>query len=312
VKALEFTADAAAAGERLDRFLARRLAREASRTEVQRAIRERGAWLNGRPVREGDRVLAAGDRVRIEWGRPPAKGPPPAEPRALDVLYEDAELLVINKPAGLVVHPGAGRRAGTLANALLGSGRRLSDAGGADRPGIVHRLDKDTSGALLVAKTNAAHRALARAFQARAVRKTYLALVEGRMEHDAGEISLPIGRHPRQRTKMAVRPDGGRDARTGWRVVERFRSSTLLEVRLYTGRTHQIRVHLASVGHPVVGDAAYGRGARYPRTGLHAAVLEFEHPATGRTLRVEAPPPEDFRGMLESERARPGRPDVLS
>ncbi len=248
--------------------------------------------------------------------------PPPAalalEPEAipLDIVYEDDALVVVNKPAGLVVHPGAGHPTGTLVHALLAHcGPALSGIGGVRRPGIVHRLDRGTSGLLVVAKTDQAHLGLARQLKARAVERRYLALVHGRVPRAEGVIETDIGRHPRYRQRMAVRPPGtARAAITRYRVLERFSGPvplTLLAVRLGTGRTHQIRVHLAHLGHPLVGDGTYRRPAGPPLDSalaarvaaldgqaLHAAMLGFSHPGTGAPLRFEVPPPPAFRGLL--------------
>jgi 23S rRNA pseudouridine1911/1915/1917 synthase len=239
----------------------------------------------------------------------------------LDVVYEDAALLVVNKPAGLVVHPGAGHATGTLVHALLAyCGPALSGIGGIRRPGIVHRLDRGTSGLLMVAKTDRAHLALARQLKARSVERRYVALVHGALPRAEGVVEAAIGRHPHDRRRMAVRPSGaGRAAVTRYRVVERFRTPTplsLLDVRLGTGRTHQIRVHLAHLGFPVVGDRTYQRrgpapgnpalAARVEALGglaLHAAVLGFTHPDTGRPLRFEAPLPAAFAALGDWLRA---------
>jgi 23S rRNA pseudouridine1911/1915/1917 synthase len=245
----------------------------------------------------------------------------PAEPQPEDipiaVVYEDARLLVVNKPAGLVVHPGAGTSRGTLVNALLRHVRDLSGVGGVLRPGIVHRLDRGTSGLLVVAKDDETHRALVRQFAGRTVEKEYLALVLGVPARLSGEVDAPIGRDPVHRQKMSVRAPRGREARTSWRVDERFDGAALLRVRIHTGRTHQIRVHLASIGHPVAGDAVYG-GTRTPssrraaareallsleRPALHAARLSFAHPASGERLACEAPLPRDIEAVLERLRA---------
>jgi 23S rRNA pseudouridine1911/1915/1917 synthase len=250
-------------------------------------------------VREGDRVT-----VVIPPAEPTALRP---EPIPLDVVYEDAHLLVINKPAGLTVHPGAGRTTGTLVHAVLARCPDLPGIGGEQRPGIVHRLDKDTSGLMVVAKTEAALRGLQAQIAERRARREYLALVHGAVRRLEGTIDAPVGRDPRQRTRMAVVPSGRR-AVTHFRVVERFREATLLELRLETGRTHQIRVHCASIGHPVVGDRTYGRrpnawGLR--RQALHAHRLAFSHPLTGDALRFTAPVPADVEAALQALRAGP-------
>jgi 23S rRNA pseudouridine1911/1915/1917 synthase len=243
--------------------------------------------------------------------------PVPAEPQpediAVAVVHEDGHLIVVNKPAGLVVHPGAGTAHGTLVNALLRHVHDLSGVGGVLRPGIVHRLDKGTSGLLVVAKDDETHRALVRQFAGRTIEKEYLALVLGVPARAAGEVDAPIGRDPVHRQKMSVRAARGREARSSWRVEERFDGAALLRVRIHTGRTHQIRVHLSSIGHPVAGDARYG-GTRTPSSrqavsretllsldqpALHAARLAFTHPASGERLSFEAPLPPDLLAVLE-------------
>jgi 23S rRNA pseudouridine1911/1915/1917 synthase len=254
-------------------------------------------------VRPAHRVRA-GERVRVEIP-PPAPAALTPEPIPLAVVFEDADLLVVDKPAGLPVHPGAGRATGTLVHAVLAHCPDLPGIGGRERPGIVHRLDKDTSGLLVVAKTEAALRALQAQIQSREVRREYLALVWGRVARAEGTIDAPIGRDPRHRTRMAVVP-AGRRAVTGYRVVERFDDATLLELRLETGRTHQIRVHCASIGHPVVGDPTYGRrpnawGLR--RQALHAHRLAFAHPGSGVALSFTSALPGDIAGALARLRA---------
>ncbi|MDR7543294.1 MAG: RluA family pseudouridine synthase [Armatimonadota bacterium] len=256
-------------------------------------------------VRAGDLIV-----VEIPPAHPTELRP---EPIPLEILYEDGEVLVINKPAGLVVHPGAGRPTGTLAHAVLAHCPDLPGIGGAVRPGIVHRLDKDTSGLLVVAKTEAALRELQAQIQARRARRDYLALVHGAVAIEQGTIDAPLGRDARYRTRMAV-VASGRRAVTHYRVVERFADATLLELRLGTGRTHQIRVHCASIGHPVVGDRLYGRrpnpwGLR--RQALHAFRLTFAHPGTGREMSFLAPLPADMEaalGQLREERDADGTP----
>jgi 23S rRNA pseudouridine1911/1915/1917 synthase len=306
---------------RVDAWLVRRLA-DLSRARLQALIEKGLVLVDGRATRPSTR-LRPGQAVTVLL---PA--PEPALPRAedipLEVLHEDASLLVVNKPAGLVVHPGAGRPGGTLVNALLGRVRDLSGVGGVLRPGIVHRLDRGTSGLLVVAKDDAAHRALVRQFASRAVEKEYLALVLGVPDQASGEIDRPIGRDPVHRQRMSVRAPRGREARTSWRIEERFDGAALLRVRIHTGRTHQIRVHLASIGHPVAGDPLYG-GTRTPssrrgearaalasleRPALHAARLAFRHPATGERREFATPLPPDLAGVVgrlrEASRPVPG------
>jgi 23S rRNA pseudouridine1911/1915/1917 synthase len=239
---------------------------------------------------------------------------------ALDVVHEDSHLLVLNKPAGLAVHPGAGRPGGTLVNALLRHVRDLSGVGGVLRPGIVHRLDRGTSGLLVVAKDDGTHQALARQFAGRTVEKEYLALVLGVPAVREGTISAPIGRDPVHRRRMSARSPRGREARSSYAVMETFDGASLLRVRIQTGRTHQIRVHLASLGHPVAGDKTYGGTRRPPsqraasraalasleRPALHAARLAFLHPGTGERVVFESPLPPDLKGVVERLRASRG------
>jgi 23S rRNA pseudouridine1911/1915/1917 synthase len=303
-----------AVGLRLDAWLAGQLP-SLSRSRLQALAQQGHVSLDGAPARASAR-LRAGQVVRVH-----VPAPVPAEPQPEDIpivpVHEDAHLLVVDKPAGLVVHPGAGRAGGTLVNALLRHVRDLSGVGGVLRPGIVHRLDRGTSGLLVVAKDDETHRALARQFAGRAVEKEYLALVLGLPARPSGDIDAPIGRDPVHRQRMSTRAPRGREARTSWTVVERLDGAALLRVRIHTGRTHQIRVHLASIGHPVAGDPVYG-GTRTPssrraearavlrsleRPALHAARLAFTHPATGERLAFEAPLPRDLRAVLERLRA---------
>jgi len=285
------------ANTRLDLFLARELP-DISRSRCQRLINEGQVLVNARPVRPSYR-LRAGDEVSVYL--PPAETPLVVpEPIPLEIPYEDRDLLLVNKPRGMVVHPGAGHYRGTLVNALLHHCTDLSGINGVLRPGIVHRLDKETSGLLMVAKNDAAHLSLAAQLKERRILREYTALVYGQIEKDAGSVNAPIGRHPRNRQKMAVTPKG-REAITHYTVIERFARYTLLKISLATGRTHQIRVHLAYIGHPVVGDLKYGPAR--PHLGLsgqflHAGVLGFTHPATGEFLRFEAPLPPELTAVL--------------
>jgi 23S rRNA pseudouridine1911/1915/1917 synthase len=277
-----------------------------SRSHIKTLIESGAVTLGGAAVKPAAR-LRAGDEVHVEVPEP-APQDLAAEAIPLDVVFEDEDLLVINKPPGLTVHPGAGRSGGTLANALIARLPSMRGVGPAQRPGIVHRLDRDTSGLLVVAKHAAALAALQRAVAAREVVRRYLGLVSGHLPQDEGTIDAPIGRHPRRRTKMAVVP-GGRAAVTRYRVVQRVGGATLVEARLVTGRTHQIRVHFAHLGHPVLGDRVYA-GRRTPPGGLtmarqmlHAYRLAFRHPVTGAPLEFESPLPEDFAGVLAQLRA---------
>lgn len=295
-----------AGGLRLDRFLAERAGLGLSRSRVQQLIRAGRVHVDGRPARASQPVRP-GSTIAVEL---PPPEPVAAEPEAipLDVVYEDEDLLVVNKPRGMVVHPAPGHRTGTLVNALLHHCRDLTGIGGALRPGIVHRLDRDTTGLLVVAKGEMAYRSLAAQLRRREVERRYLALVHG-VPPPEGTVDAPIGRDPRRRTRMAVVP-GGRPARTHFRVREAFGDAfALLEVRLETGRTHQIRVHLSAIGHPVVGDPVYGPRRRWPGLGgqaLHAYRLEFTHPRTGQRMAFEVPPPPDMEALLQ--RLRRGEP----
>ncbi len=320
-------ADAGAAGQRLDQWLAAQLAPDLSRSRVQALMKQGAVSVGGKTVTETKYKLAAGDAVIIEMPEPE-----PAEPRGeaipLDILYEDDALVVVNKPAGLVVHPGAGNWTGTLVNALIHHcGDSLSGIGGVKRPGIVHRLDKDTSGVMVVAKTDHAHRILSEAFADHGrtgdLRRAYVALVWGVPTPAVGTIDAPLGRAA-DRIRRAVVPEARDDARhavTHYAVEERFgegrkdfAAASLVECRLETGRTHQIRVHMAHIGHPLIGDRDYGQAFRtkanrlpeplrgkvqaFPRQALHARLLEFAHPDTHLTMRFEAPLPEDMEDLV--------------
>ena len=312
-------ADAEAAGQRLDQFLAARL--EVSRGRVQEAIRHHDILLNGAPAKASSK-LRGGERISILGLAEPPPLRAMAEEIPLDIVYEDEDLAIINKPAGMMVHAGAGatddaRNRGTLVNALLHHFRSLSGVGGEMRPGIVHRLDKETSGLMVVAKNDQAHRKLAAQFAQREVGKKYLALVHGWIKKDSGTISASISRDRIRRTRMTTRHSGGRAAVSHYSVVRRletpFGKFTLVEVKIDTGRTHQIRVHLSSLGHPVVGDALYGApreigtvGGKPRRAGaislarnfLHAAELELAHPCSGAKIAMKSALPEELRKFL--------------
>jgi len=288
-----------AARLRLDQFLARELPKF-SRSRIQQLIRKHFVILNRSPARPRD-LVRAGDHIEINEP-PPEKIDIQPEAIPLNVLYEDEDLIVINKPPGLVVHPGAGHREHTLVNALLHHFPTLSGIGGKERPGIVHRLDKETSGCLVVAKNDEAHRGLSAQFAERTVDKIYLALVAGKLRRIAGAIEERIGRHPVDRQRMSVASKRGRAAKTEYRVVSASSEMSLVECKLHSGRTHQIRVHLHHLGHPVLGDKIYGgRFAKtFPRQMLHAWKLGFQHPRSGERKNFEAPLPDDFESAVRS------------
>lgn len=290
------------AGARLDAFLAGKM--EKTRSSVQKLIKEENVRLNGAPAAKNAR-LREGDRVE-------ATEPPPevldVKPQniPLDIVYEDQDLLVVNKPKGMVVHPAAGNPDGTLVNALLfHCGDSLSGINGVIRPGIVHRIDKDTSGLLIVAKNDRAHQSLAEQIAVHSFTRIYNAVVYGIVKEEEGTVSAPIGRHPADRKRMAVLSSGGREAVTHYRVLERFPGFTLVECRLETGRTHQIRVHMAHIGHPVAGDPVYGPKkciTELQGQCLHARVIGFIHPATGEYLEFDSGLPPYFERFLEKLR----------
>lgn len=299
-----FEAEAADKGERLDVFLARQTP-DLSRSRIQRLIADGQAAVDGRPAKANHKVQP-GETVALAVPAPEqATVAPEAIP--LDVVYEDAEVVVVNKPRGMVVHPAAGNWRGTLVNALLARCDDLSGVGGEVRPGIVHRLDKDTSGVMVAAKTDRSHASLARQIKDRTAGRRYLAVVHGSLAAEEGLIDAPIGRHRTDRKKMAVDAEHGREARTRFRVVERFPGFTLVSCKLETGRTHQIRVHMAYIGHPVVGDPKYGpKNPPFPIAGqaLHAAELTFCHPVSGDEMVFTAPLPQDMEDILAALRKR--------
>ncbi|MFQ6057261.1 MAG: RluA family pseudouridine synthase [Anaerolineae bacterium] len=286
-------------GERVDKYVAQ-VVPDLSRSLIQRLIREGRVTVDGRAIKASYRV-ETGDEIVVQVPPPEAME---LEPEAipLDVVYEDEDLIVVNKPSGLVVHPSHGHRRGTLVNAILAHCPDLGGINGTLRPGIVHRLDKDTSGLIIVAKNDAAQQSLQQQFKGRHVKKVYLALVEGRLEPKRGLIEAPIGRHPRQRKRMAVTARGGREARTEYRVLEYLGEYTLVEAHPLTGRTHQVRVHFASLGHPLVGDPVYG--FRRQRLGLgrqflHAWKLGFRLPSSGQPIELTAELPQDLHQVLQ-------------
>ena len=308
-----FTVAAEDSGTRLDKYLVAHLP-ALSRSQLQRLIQEGQVGLTQGVVTASYRVRE-GDIITLHVP-PPRPARPVAEALALPIVYEDNALLVIDKPPGLVVHPSPGHTSGTLVNALLFHCQTLSGIGGEERPGIVHRLDKDTSGAIVVAKDDATHRGLARQFAERQVKKRYLAIVRGNLRVAEGVIDAAVGRHPIFRQKMSTHTRAGRPAVTAFRVLERFAAYTLVELHPRTGRTHQIRVHMAAMGHPLLGDATYGRRrqaaqgsplaqrlAWFRRQALHAWVLGFRHPATQEWHECCAPLPPDLEQLLTTLRA---------
>lgn len=289
-------------GLRLDQFLSENLTTQ-SRSYLQKLIRQGNVLVNEK-VKKPSYDVKLGDRIFITLPEPvPLEVLP--EPIPLDIIHEDTNLLVINKPAGLVVHPAAGHFSGTLVNALVHHcGKNLSGIGGVLRPGIVHRLDRDTSGCMVIAKDDITHNDLMRQFQERKVHKEYIALVSGWVKELRGRLSATIGRHPVHRKRMAVRFDTGKEAITSYEVIERFEKATLLNLKLGTGRTHQVRVHMAHMGHPVLGDEEYGKkksrleGIEIPRQMLHAYKLGFTHPAKNEWMEFTSPIPQDIQDLL--------------
>lgn len=294
--------------QRLDRCLAA-VKSEWTRSRARKLIDAGNVTVDGRFEKPSFRVTA-GSRIEVDEPEPAPSGIEPEE-LDLDIVFEDRHLLVLNKAAGMVVHPAAGNPTGTLVNALLHHCHDLSGIGGVERPGIVHRLDKDTTGLMIVAKTDSAHRRLSLAFRRRQIQKTYLAAVYGSAAQDVGEVNAPLARHPGDRKRMAVVPSG-RPAHTLYEIRERYEGAMLVACRLITGRTHQIRVHMAHIGHAVIGDPVYsGRQWRnlrsprvaafcrdFPRQALHSWRLKFVHPATDETVAFESPLPEDFAELL--------------
>ena len=281
------------AGMRLDIYLSCMLP-DVSRSRIQSLIKADKVLLNGQPAKAKEPV-AAGDQV--SWDEPPAVAceTASAEKIALDILYEDDVLIVLNKPAGMVVHPGAGHAHGTLVSALLHHCGSLSSIGGVERPGIVHRLDKETSGCIVVAKTDVAHQVLSEQFANREIKKTYLAVTGITPRQRKGVINAPIARHRVHRQKMTVTEGRGREAVSDYLVLAETPTRCLIECKPHTGRTHQIRVHLKYIGSPILGDILYGKRGDFTRHMLHAWKLEFRHPVSGETMAFEAPPPPEFR-----------------
>lgn len=288
-------------GERIDRYLADTMPKQ-SRSYLQKLIKGGNVLVNQEPVKASYRLLI-GDRLEITL--PDVKEPDiAAENIPLDILYEDSDVIIVNKPKQMVVHPAPGHYSGTLVNALMYRCREeLSGINGLMRPGIVHRIDMDTTGSLVVCKNDEAHQSLAGQLKEHSIRRIYAAVVHGNIKDDEGSVDAPIGRHPTERKKMSIHAKNGKHAVTHYKVLERFGSYTYIQCRLETGRTHQIRVHMASIGHPLLGDLVYGP-SRCPFPGLigqtlHAGTLGFIHPRTGEYLETEAPLPQYFQSLLE-------------
>lgn len=289
------------AGSRIDRYLSEQVS-EMSRAHLQKLLKDGGVTVNDRPVKSSYKV-AEGDRIQLDI--PEAVEPEIVpEEMDLDILYEDKDIILINKPKGMVVHPAAGHATGTLVNGLMAHCRGdLSGINGVMRPGIVHRIDMDTTGVLIVCKNDKAHNAIAEQLKVHSITRKYYAIVHGVVKEDEGTVHAPIGRHPVDRKKMSINEKNGKDAITHYRVLRRFRRFTYIECQLETGRTHQIRVHMASIGHPLLGDHVYGP-AKCPFSGLqgqtlHAGVLGIIHPTTGEYMEFQAPLPEYFEKLLK-------------
>ncbi|WP_097004173.1 RluA family pseudouridine synthase [Lacrimispora amygdalina] len=300
----EYNVLAEEAGNRIDRYLSERN-QEISRSYIQKLLKDESVLVNGKTVKSNYKVCAE-DKILVNI---PEAVEPEIEPEDidLDILYEDRDIILINKPKGMVVHPAAGHYTGTLVNALMAHCRGdLSGINGVMRPGIVHRIDMDTTGVLIVCKNDSSHNSIAKQLKDHSITRKYYAIVHGSLKEEEGTIHAPIGRHPVDRKKMSVNEKNGRDAITHYRVLERFRQFTYVECQLETGRTHQIRVHMASMGHPLLGDSVYGPSkCPYRLTGqtLHAGVLGIIHPATGEYMEFQAPLPEYFEDLLRKLRA---------
>jgi 23S rRNA pseudouridine1911/1915/1917 synthase len=284
-------------GLRLDKFLVRNLPEEFSRTFIQELVTDGNVLANGERVKNHHKI-GAGESIEVVVPETKEATVVP-EDIPLDIVYEDGDIIVVNKPSGMVVHPAPGNFTGTLANALLFHCKKLSGSGDVLKPGIVHRLDKGTSGLLIVAKTDGAHQGLAKQFKARTLKKIYIAVVKGVVQLDNGIIELPIGRHTLDRKRMAVKFVDSKDASTRYMVLERFKDATLLEIALDTGRTHQIRVHMSYIGHPIIGDEKYGYAyAGIERPALHAKTIGFDHPTKNKYVEFTAEIPDDMRKLI--------------
>ncbi|MCZ8518796.1 MULTISPECIES: RluA family pseudouridine synthase [Paenibacillus] len=301
--ALEWSVGQEEAGERIDKFLAEMLedGLDVSRTQLQQWIKDGHVTISGRTVKPNYK-LSEGDRLQLVVPEP-QELELTAEDIPLEVVYEDSDVIVVNKPRGMVVHPAPGHYSGTLVNALLYHCKDLSGINGIMRPGIVHRIDKDTSGLLMAAKNDLAHAGLTEQLKAHSATRKYIALVHGNVPHENGTVDAPIGRDPKDRKLYTVTEKNSKHAVTHFIVLERFGDYTLMELKLETGRTHQIRVHMKFIGHPLVGDPQYGpsksKGIPMDGQALHAAVLGFDHPRTGESLLFEAPLPDDMNRLLE-------------
>lgn len=300
---LSFTVASDTVSVRIDRYLTEQCP-ELSRSYIQKLLKDQKVKADHKTVKANYKVQP-GQEIVVEI---PDAEPLDIQPEdiPLDILYEDPYLLVVNKPKGMVVHPAAGHTGGTLVNAVMAHcGENLSGINGVLRPGIVHRIDKDTTGALLVCKTDEVHRSLAEQLKEHSIKRRYRAIVRGNLKEDTGTIEGPIGRHPTDRKKMAINYKNGKDAVTHYKVLERFGQYTYVECRLETGRTHQIRVHMSSIGHPLLGDTVYGSGKdpfHLEGQTLHAMILGFIHPITGKYMEFSAPLPEYFLKLLEKLR----------
>nr|WP_246565405.1 RluA family pseudouridine synthase [Paenibacillus faecis] len=301
---LEWTADAESAKDRIDKYVKAQMGEDTSRSQIQLWIEGGNLTVNGSPVKANYKI-AAGDLIVLRIPEAEATEIVP-EDIPLEVYYEDSDVIVVNKKRGMVVHPAPGHASGTLVNALMYHCKDLSGINGELRPGIVHRIDKDTSGLLMAAKNDKAHASLAAQLKEHSVTRKYFALVHGNLAHDQGTVDAPIGRDPHDRKMYTVIERNSKPAVTHFQVTERFGDYTLLELKLETGRTHQIRVHMKFIGHPLVGDPLYGRskGIRMDGQALHAAVLGFVHPSSGEYLEFQAPLPQDMEDLLHSLRNR--------